>query len=266
MHTQKNPESAPPPAPHGDAGGSTYRPPWGRSMRPSFDPLLGFFLRRIISHVALDPAALDQLRSQLNQKTTVYVMPSASLLDYLLMNMIAIQQDLPLARFCNVIPMALFQPLRGFLRAAWERFLAYLLSPSSRIRQEAQYTVEALRHGQSVLLFLKRPGMFSQRTKWHVVVWEEIIRAQQEEAGRGTFEVQFVPITFVWGRRPGRLKRTLADVLFGDRSAPSYFRKALIFLRNYKNLAIRFREPVQLNRFLSSVEQARDEVQAKKLR
>jgi len=221
----------------------------------SLERLLRFAIRRFTSHISVEPEAIHTIQEAGRNKTVVYVMPSASLLDYLLMNGLALQSDLPVARVANDIPMHGFEPLRIRLRGLFRK-------PSFRAREECRFFVETLLQKQAALLFLNRSGIFSRTIRWNVLIWEELLRAER----KGKCSLALIPINILWGRRPERIGRSFVDILFGDTTSPGYLRKMAIVLRNYRHISLKVGRPIHLDQFLSQTKPDKDELLAKKLR
>jgi len=231
-------------------------------MRPTWNLLLRSIRHFVTGRIRLDERLSNEVRKVGAHKTLVYVLPSASVLEHLLMNALALQQDLPLARYANDVPTLLFQPFGIAWRAALERLRAWAHSPAWRIRQECRIAAAHVKRREPLLLFLKKPGLFSGSIRWRVPLWEEIVRLQRE----GEANIVLVPVAFLWGRQPERIRPTLTDILLGETSAPGYVRKGLLFLRHFRSVGVRLGEPTDVGAFLTRTGPARDEIHAKKLR
>ena len=205
---------------------------------------------------------LANIRLAAENKTLVYVMPSTSLLDHLLLNTLAIQRKLPISCFANDLPFSLWRTPSSVTTNFTEKLKARLKNPSLRARDECRHITSELEKGNAVTLFLKHPGLFSKPTRWNVMIWEELIRAERKRK----CEVVILPLTFMWGRKPSRVRRSLFDILFGERNAPGTIRKTLVFLRHFRNAQIKLGRPVDLSESLSKLSSTKDEVVAKKLR
>ncbi|MFO1464512.1 MAG: 1-acyl-sn-glycerol-3-phosphate acyltransferase, partial [bacterium] len=76
-------------------------------------------------------------------------------------------------------------------------------------------------------------------------IFRELLSAQAD------FEqpLQLIPLHFIYDKHPGRAKKSLMDIVFGNRENPGYLRKMILFLRNYKKRAVaKIGEPLDLRK------------------
>ncbi len=241
---------------------STNLPEWGRQMRPRYSTVLHLLHRLSTHRISIDPATKDRIQQMAQKRTLIYVMPSASLLDYLLMNTLLLQNDLPLSSFANNVPMLLFQSIPTALRALRNRFISLFRSPSWRVQKEAEILLHAAQNQTPCLLFLRAPRFFALSTRWRVRIWEKLIQSQEE----GSTDIAFLPVTWMWGHEPGRIEKSWMDIFFGHVSAPSPLRKIFLFLKHYNQLDIRFGDFLLLSDFLAKAEPSAQNITARKLR
>ncbi|HLG20389.1 MAG TPA: 1-acyl-sn-glycerol-3-phosphate acyltransferase [Bdellovibrionota bacterium] len=219
-------------------------------------------LGRLISHISIDLKSIQAVQRAAQARTVVYVMPSASIFDHLLLRTLTVRNHLPEPQFANGVPHLLCRPPRENSPFSWMWIKSRFRKPSLRAREECREAVETLAAKRPIQLFLNQPGFFHRPLRWHVLVWEELIRAER----KGKINIALVPVNFIWGRRPDRLKRSIVDILFGDTSAPGYLRKSLVVLRHIHDVSVKMGEPTELSRFLTTVQASNDEQFAKKLR
>src|SRR5258708_40133087 len=62
---------------------------------------------KLISHVSIDSKSIQAVQDAAQDRSIAYVMPSASILDYLLLRALTFKNRLPEARLANSIPLFL---------------------------------------------------------------------------------------------------------------------------------------------------------------
>ncbi len=219
--------------------------------------LFGWLGRRLFDHVALDPTKADALRALPARGQIVYVMRTRSLLDYLFFNYLFLKAGLPLARFANEVDLTFFRGLREWIADRWRRVLGRNKDEPTSEDQLA-ITVHA---GQSALLFLKRRAWVAERHErpHHIERLVELQRASDTP-------ILLVPQLINWPRQPPSKRRTLTDIVFGDRDASGRLRKLGHFIRFHRMATVQIGEPIDLQAVLAQHPGWTDERVARKVR
>lgn len=227
---------------------------WGLGKR--------LFLSPFFSHVRFDEKSIAAIRQAAAAgHTLVYVMKTASLIDYLIFNYLFLKHGLPLARWVNIVKPWLFS---GLVRPwmALRRRLFLLRHSSGETRQEGDRPIlrQELDKGSAVFYFLQRTGPYlAPPEKTADALFLDL--CQRTCGGR---PVTLIPLLILWGREAGARRKTFIDLLFGDVDAPGRLRKLFIFLRNFHFARARCGRPVELPP--AEAEAAPAEVLAQRLR
>ncbi|EYF05958.1 1-acyl-sn-glycerol-3-phosphate acyltransferase [Chondromyces apiculatus] len=208
----------------------------------------------VLRQIPVDEAWVEAIRALVARGPVVYVLRNVSLVDLLALDALTRRFGLPPLGFANEL-------------GAWVEAPAWSLkkpSAEERIRH-------ALEGGQSAVLFLKRPperilprpGNVQRGRSGGDEPLRALLAMQREAtaAGRGK-DIMLVPQTFLWTQRPGNLRVSFTDTLFGPAEFPGELRAAAQVLLNYKHCAIRAGEPVRLGAFLAEQEEAREAAKA----
>ncbi|MEM9101057.1 MAG: glycerol-3-phosphate 1-O-acyltransferase PlsB [Pseudomonadota bacterium] len=99
--------------------------------------------------------------------------------------------------------------------------------------------------GKRHFVFLSKPfGFFNRNAK--LPVHEERLRAFiGEQKNHENHRVQFIPVSFYWGRNPGR-ENSVWRLLFSDKETATLFQRIFIILLQGRNSFLNFGEPVDL--------------------
>jgi len=89
------------------------------------------------------------------------------------------------------------------------------------------------------------------------------IHAQQ----RSNKPVYLIPLNFMWDRRPKKARRSIIDILFGEKENPTGLRKIVLFWRNYKKRAlVQIGAPIDLKTLITEPGDVSDEKLASRIR
>jgi glycerol-3-phosphate O-acyltransferase len=216
MPAERRDEEPPPgtPSPTADAGGGLL----GRWFEPVKAPR--------------DAAA--ELRAIAARGSLVFVMRSASLLNFLYLRWFLRRSGLP--------PLRAAQGFHGFL--GW----------LGRVGRSRRAFEEAIAAGDAAVIFLGRREAKDP--------FAALARMQ-----RDLFQpVLLVPALLVWSRRAQKLRPSMWDVLYGSPEAPSAFGNAIAFLRNFRRAFFAVGRPLDLKATLLEGAQEPDAVLARKVR
>ncbi len=206
------------------------------------NPLLGWLYDRFFAHIEVDEAWAAKVREADAHGTVIYVLRSVSFVDFFALDHLTKRLRLPRVRFANDLGLWLLEPMgRGWLQA---------LAPKDMGENVADLR-RAVAEGASAVLFLKRPpGVLDvqRRGKSEGDPFLRELFALQRESRR---PILLVPQVFVWSKFPDQDERRLEDVLLGSREWPGRLRTMGQFLANYRHVALRAGEPVDLETFLA---------------
>jgi glycerol-3-phosphate O-acyltransferase len=134
---------------------------------------------------------------------------------------------------------------------------------AARAPDSVDALVAAVKRGEPSVLFLRRPKTLADPrtgyTEGHV---EALIEAQRQLDR----PILLLPESLHWARASGGLRRTLIDVLFGDRVAPGKLREISGFLLRYGSAYFHVGAPVNLASVLEREGDTPTPIIAKKIR
>ncbi|MCG8553731.1 MAG: 1-acyl-sn-glycerol-3-phosphate acyltransferase [Proteobacteria bacterium] len=226
----------------------------GKPYAPN--PTLRWFYDRFFSHIEVDESWSAAVRDAAARGTVVYVMRSISFLDFLCLDYLVKQLNLPLVRFANDLGLWLLEPF-GKGRRRWLR---------RRQIPEDRALRATLLDEHSALIFLRRPPGFARRPRRGERLDLDLIRVLVATQRASDRPILLVPQTFVWHKLPRGGPNTLLDLVFGPSEWPGRVRVLLQFLRNYRHALLRSGEAFDLRDFLSSHHELSDQQAADKIR
>ncbi len=163
----------------------------------------------------------------------VYVLRSASLVDYLALEHLVRRLELPPIRFASEVPRILSEP--------------------SRQQRGPEETLEScIMGGGSAVLFLKRSPSIASIPRLNELEGDDhlaTVLALQPQIER---EIVMLPLTFIWTQRPERRGWSAVDAIFGPTDKPGDLRATVQFLLNYKHGVLRVSEPLSIREFVEA--------------
>ena len=192
---------------------STEHPP---ARAGHYGPFARWLLSRMFRSISFPDEAREALRSVSLRGTPVYVLRSSSLLHLLFFNWSFWRLGVPIARAATGLGYRIFAPF-----ARWYLGGAQVRPPPSAQDRSAAQVIEAVRQGESAMVFLRMPRTLPSAVSILADPFPGLVSLQRELPGR---RVQLVPITLLWRRRPKKLRGGVRDFLFGDRDEPGAIR------------------------------------------
>jgi len=212
------------------------------------NPALRVFYTWFFDAIAVDDAWVRQVRALARRGSVVYVLRNLNPIDFLALDHLTKRYDLPRIRFANELPYSFVTHPRqnGWL----SRFaLQKRSTPAQQLRA-------ALACGGSAALFLKRPpsvldvasGASGGRG---LKEGDELLRSLIDLQRESERPVLLVPQLFLWTNRPDTQGTHPLDAFLGPREWPSSLRTMGQFIYNYKHVAMRTGEPLELGAYLA---------------
>lgn len=218
------------------------------------NPVLRALYERFFERIQIDEAWVEAVRELARRGTVVYVLRNLSFVDFLALDHLTKRYALPQVRFANDLGLWILNPMgKGWLNAILPR---RGVTPSDELR-------DALEQSGSAMLFLKRPpgvldlagGATGGRgLREGDALLRTLIDLQRERRR----PILLVPQVFVWTKDPDTRGANRLDFLLGPREWPSATRTVGQFLANYKHVALRLGEPLDLEAFIANAEGATD--------
>lgn len=208
--------------------------------------------RRFFERIQVDDGWAEEVRRLSERGSVLYVLRNLNWLDFLALDYLTKQHGLPPIRYVNDLGLWVLNPAMG---GAGNGVLNRLL-PGRRPGVEEEL-LDAVEHGGSAALFLKRPpsvidvaaGASGGRG---MKEGDELVEALFRIQRRSERPLILVPIVFVWSKSPDQLGGGPMDLLLGPRSWPTPTRALGQFAYNLKHVALRTAEPLVISDLLAA--------------
>ncbi len=216
---------------------------------------------RFFESIQVDEAWVREVRRLAAQGSVIYVLRNLNFIDFLALDHLTKRHGLPQIRFVNDLGLWILNPMgKGWLNA--------ILPP--RGVTPADELEDAIEHGGSAALFLKRPpGVLDLATGASggrgLKEGDELMRTLIDLQRSRKKPILLVPQVFVWTKAPDTRGTHPLDVLLGPREWPSPMRTVGQFLYNYKHVALKVGEPLNLGEFLHASNGASDAVRVRQV-
>jgi glycerol-3-phosphate O-acyltransferase len=215
-----------------------------RAYEPN--PALRALYHRFFDRIQVDDTWVSRVRELAAQGSVVYVLRSLNFIDFFALDHLTKRYALPQIRFVNNLGLWILNPMgKGWLNAI-------LPKPGVTAPDELR---DALERGGSAALFLKRPpgvldvaaGATGGRG---LKEGDELIHSLIDLQRQSEKPILLVPQVFVWTKQPDTRGRRPLDFILGPREWPSPVRTVGQFLYNYKHVALKAGDALNLKSFL----------------
>lgn len=225
------------------------------------NPALRALYHRFFDRIQVDESWVQRVRELAAEGSVVYILRNLNFIDFLALDHLTKRYALPRIRFVNDLGLWILSPMgKGWLNAILPRAG---VTAGDELR-------DALECGGSAALFLKRPptvldvaaGATGGRG---LKEGDELVRTLidlQRDTGR---PILLVPQVFVWTKQPDTRGTRPLDFLLGPREWPSPARTVGQFLYNYKHVALKAGEPLDLRQFLAEENGATDPARVRRI-
>jgi glycerol-3-phosphate O-acyltransferase len=235
----------------------------GRKLTKTYEPnpLLAALYRRFFDRIQVDETWAKEVQRLSERGSVVYVLRSLNFIDFLALDYLTHRHNLPRIRFVNDLGLWILNPLgKGWLNA---------VLPDRAISRSDELE-DALTQGGSAALFLKRPpGMLDVAAGASggrgLKEGDELVHALFQLQRTRAEPILLVPQVFVWSKFPDTRGTEPLDLLIGPREWPSPLRTVAQFFYNYKHVALKLGEPIDLKAFLAESEGQTDSVVVRRL-
>jgi glycerol-3-phosphate O-acyltransferase len=211
------------------------------------NPALKALYDRFFANIQVDESWVRDVRHLAADGTVVYVLRSLNFIDFFALDHLTKRYALPEIRFANDLGLWILSPMgKGWLNAI---FPPRGVTASDELR-------DALLLGGSAALFLKRPpGVLDVATGTTrgrgLKVDDDLVRSLIRLQRTHPRPILLVPQVFVWSKEPDTRGKGSLDFVLGPREWPSPLRTVGQFLYNYKHVALKAGEPLDLAQFLA---------------
>ena len=227
------------------------------SMTPRFGRTANLFGRRFFAHFDFEAHEADRLAELDRRGAVVYVMRYSSRLDYFLFNWLFLLRGIRLSSFANGIKFFYYRPFTEALRLLGQGIVERVRRGASGMRERSiQQIRQCVREGGSAFLFLrtdkirtrvrgKRSALREGRTEL------DYLREVVDTTFASEVPVSLVPLALFW-RKGARPERPFLNLFYGGNERPTDFGKVVAFVWNYRNLAVRVGQPIDLREFVET--------------
>ena len=235
-----------------------------REMHDRYGLFLRLLFRRFFLPIRVSPWQEKRLKGLARHGHVVYVMRSASILQYLYLNFTCERLGLPLASFGNGIPLFfLFQPLGRVAQSLLRWIRGQGATRGPRNVPLDLFCEQTLKGGRSLVVFLRRYRSLGRGTR---VEARDILHALVACQPRLEKPLYLVPMGILWGKRPQKMRKGIVDILLGDKESPGPFRHMLILLRYARQSVMTTGEVIDIQAFLRANDHLEEDLLAKKIR
>lgn len=223
--------------------------------------LLRSVYRRFFDKIQLEPGWADNIEKLSEEGTVIYVLRNLNWLDFFALDHLTKKHDLPQIRYTQDLKLWVFNPMgKGWLNAIRP-------SPDATVTEELE---DAFAHGGTAALFLKRPPNFwdalgSATGERGLNEGDELVRALFEVQRRREQPLLLVPLVFLWSKFPDKPGLKPVDFIIGPRGWPSPIRSIGQYMYNYRHVALRLGEPLNVQTFLESAQGLDEEVLVRRI-
>jgi glycerol-3-phosphate O-acyltransferase len=207
--------------------------------RPAhYGPFARWLFSRLFRPMAFPDEARDKIAAAAQRGTVVYVFRSSALLTLVYFNWMFCKLGLPLARAATGLGYRIFAPF-----ARWYLGGAQVKPPPGASDRAAAQVVEAVREGESAMVFLRLPRTLPSAVTQLSDPFPGLVELQRRDPSR---PILLLPVTFIWRRRPKKLGGSVRDFLFGDPEEPGAMRSLWPLLLRRKSALIQVGVPIDL--------------------
>lgn len=218
---------------------------YAAGMTSNFNWIHGIIYPRFFEKIHIETDNLEQIEEVAKNATIIYITKDIGQLEYNFFNYLFMNEGLPLAKFVNELSLWQWLPykqLKEIAIARAERFEKFgpLPHPVS-----SGYLGALIESGNSVFLQLKTTAIYND-LYWYTPK-EDPLASLLSALEREQRPIYFVPLHFLWDKRPEGSDGSLINIL------PKRLSKIILFWKNYKNRAVvKIGAPVRLSEFISS--------------
>lgn len=213
-------------------------------MLRRFNALHHWFFGRGFEKIRFDEEDLRHLEAARSRGPVIFLMKNWGQVEFNYFNLLFLKKELPLVTHNNLIKMGHWMRWRDFKIMRRQKADRYFHEGAWPDNQKIFHLTRTLQENKPVLYCLELP----KGSPWiekDLTTQEAVILGWMDAQEKLENPIQLVPLHFIYDKHPGKEKESLTDIFFGDRDNPGYFRKVLLFLRNYKKRAVaKIGEPI----------------------
>jgi glycerol-3-phosphate O-acyltransferase len=221
---------------------------------------------RVFKHIQVEEGWADQVRELSKKGSVLYVLPNLNWLDFVALDYLTKQNNLPPLRYANDLGLWVLNPHGPNVPG---QGLMNMLLPHKRQNPEEQLR-DAIENDGSAALFLKRPpsvldvaaGATGGRGMRE---GDALVRSIFETQREGKANIILLPLVFVWSKSPDKVGVSPWDILLGPRAWPTPTRALGQFAYNRKHASLRWGDPIDVGQVLQKSPEQSDEVLVRRI-
>lgn len=190
---------------------------------------------RFFKRISSDDAEIERLSAAASESSIVYVTKLTGQLEYNFFNHLFIERTLPLAEYTNALTLRRWMKSKDLWRsiAAQENEITIYGRPIDPMAGDS--LVKMIESNRSALINIPQSYLEDDAILFAgpMQAIASLIKMQRTSAR----PISIVPLDFLWSRRPEGMKKSVIDILFGEKESPGRIRKIVLFWRNYKRRA-----------------------------
>lgn len=205
---------------------------------------------RFFERIKVEQATIDELKGAALNSTLIYLTKGIGQLEYHYFNHLFMKEGLPLAVYTNALTLRRWKP--------WSDYWNSILSQEEEIGKLGRpfdplidgEIPRLIASGKSILLSISASSL-AEDGLYFTGPTQAALLALVESARVSTKPISVVPLEFLWSHHPESTKRSVIDILFGEKDSPGAIRKTVLFWRNYKTHAqASIGHPIDLSSFI----------------
>lgn len=223
------------------------------SMVEKFNMWHSVIFSRYFRKVMVIESDLKKIRALSQKGPVVFVMKNRGRLEYRYFNHLFLKERLPLIDYSNKATTVFWRPFDQVWAFLLGRLNLFFQNPKHSKKNPEEKTKNYLKEGKNILLNIEisRNYLFGLFHTDPTTPLQTLIQTQREINST----IGVLPMQFLFDKDPERSKKSLFDVLFGDKSSPGSFRKLLLFVFSWrKRPQVKFGNGIDLKQFLGTHE------------
>lgn len=214
---------------------------------------LGELYRRVFRHIQVEEGWAEKVRELSELGSVLYVLPNLNWLDFLALDFLTKRHGLPALRYANDLGLWLLNPHGPNVPGTG---LTNMLLPHRR-KNHVERLRDAVRHGGSAALFLKRPpsvfdvaaGATGGRGMRE---GDALVRALFRMQRANEANIILMPLVFVWSKSPDKVGVSPWDLVLGPRTWPTPTRALGQFAYNRNHASLRWGDEIEVGPLLAN--------------
>ena len=201
-------------------------------MLYEFSHFNNVFSSRIFKHINHDPALLAEILAIPQDEPVIYLLSSENKYDYLYLNYLCRNFQLPLAFISN-----------GDSKLKYSTFRHKLIGLFTHKQKPSPETLAMLVNAKKpLLLFLNQDGAHEQKkAETTDKIFDELLKLAHDNPA---LKIHFIPVGIIWERKAETYQHSLFSEIYGTPTRPSSLRRFLNFLPDLDRLFLKIGEPL----------------------